>query len=234
VACGRRFRPWKLWLGSYAVVLGLLGTGIWFAGTRLWEAAEEQGRLEQVKDARPRPPRSTTTTLPLTTPAPSTTTTVAAADAPVVVPTGVEASSTGLPAFNSCGDETRYDAELVLDGRADTAWRVAGDGSGEEVRLTLPEPTRLVSVGLVPGYDKVDSCSNDDRFPQHRRITQVLWLFDGGAQVNQSFVDDRQLQVIPVDVITASVTVRILATTPAGVLDYTPVSEIQLKGTPAG
>jgi hypothetical protein len=40
--------------------------------------------------------------------------------------------------------------------------------------------------------------------------------------------------VLPVDVVTSTVTLRILAATPAGVLDYTPVSEVQLKGTPAG
>jgi hypothetical protein len=234
VACGRRFRPWKLWFATYVVLLGLLGAGLWYAGTRLWEAAEEQGRLEEVKDETPRPPRSTTTTLAPTTTAAPAPTTVVAADAPVVQGITVEATSTGVPAQNSCGEQTRYDAELAVDGRPDTAWRVAGDGAGEELRFTLPVPTRLLSVGLVPGYDKVDACSGDDRFPQHRRVTQVLWLFDGGAQVNQSFVDDRQLQVLPVDVVTSTVTLRILATTPAGVLDYTPVSEVQLKGTPAG
>jgi hypothetical protein len=232
VACGRRFRPWKVWFASYVVLVGLLGAGLWYAGTRLWEAAEEQGRLEQVKDETPRPVRTTTTTLaPLTTVAASTTVTPGV-DAPVVQGITIEATSTGLPAQNSCGEETRYDAELALDGRPDTAWRVSGEGTGEELTLTLPAPTRLLSVGLVPGYDKVDGCSGDDRFPQHRRITQVLWLFDGGAQVNQTFVDDRTLQSVPVDVVATTVTVRILGTTQAGVLDYTPVSEIQLKGVP--
>jgi hypothetical protein len=234
VACGRRFRPWKGWFVTYAVLLGVLVVGMWYAGRELWDAAQEQGRLEQVKDETPRPPKTTTTTLPPTTAAPETTTTVPPADAPVLTGVSVEASTTGNPAQNSCAEQTLYDAANVLDGRADTAWRVPGDGIGEELRFTLPGPTRLVSVGLIPGYDKVDACSGDDRFPQHRRVTQVLWLFDDGSQVNQVFQDDRAMQVIPVDVVTSTVTLRVLGSTPPGVLDYTPISEVQLKGSPAG
>jgi hypothetical protein len=235
VACGRRFRPWKGWFLTYVVLLGILGAGIWWAGTHLWDAAQEEGRLQQVKDETPKPPKSTTTTtLPPITAPPETTTTVAAADAPILTGVSVTASTTGKPAQNSCQEQTLYDATNVLDGRADTAWRVPGDGIGEELRFALPGPTRLLSVGLIPGYDKVDACSGDDRFPQHRRVTQVLWVFDDGSQVNQVFQDDRSMQVIPVDVVTTSVTMRILGSTPPGVLDYTPISEVQLKGTPAG
>jgi hypothetical protein len=233
VACGRRFRPWKGWFLTYAVLIGVLGVGIWYAGSHLWQAAEEQGRLQEVKDETPRPPKATTTTLPpVTLPPETTTTTVAAADAPVLQGVTVSASSTGLPAQNSCAEQTLYDAANVLDGRPDTAWRVAGDGAGEELHFTLTGPTRVVSVGIIPGYDKVDACSGDDRFPQHRRVTQALWIFDDGTQVTQVFQDDRSMQVIPVDTVTGSVTLRILAATPAGVLDYTPISEVQLKGVP--
>jgi hypothetical protein len=41
------------------------------------------------------------------------------------------------------------------------------------------------------------------------------------------------MQAIPVDVVTTTVAIEILGTTPPGDLDYTPISEVGLVGYPA-
>jgi len=121
----------------------------------------------------------------------------------------------------------------VQDGNPATAWRTLGDGTGQTLQLTLPAPTHLTQVGLIPGYDKVDDCTAADRFAQMRKVTSVRWTFAGGVTIDQTFTGDRTLQLAPVDVITNTVTVEILGTTPPGDLDYTPISEIGLVGYPA-
>jgi hypothetical protein len=66
-----------------------------------------------------------------------------------------------------------------------------------------------------------------------RKITSVMWTFDGGATKAQQFAAEAELQTVSVDVVTTAVTVEIKGTTPPGGLDYTPISEISLTGYPA-
>jgi hypothetical protein len=108
-----------------------------------------------------------------------------------------------------------------------------GDGTGQSLQFTFPSPTHLTQVGLIPGYDKIDNCTAADRFAQMRKVTGVRWTFADGSTVDQKLTADRSMQLTPVNVVTATVTMEILGTTPPGGLDFTPISEVQLVGYPA-
>jgi hypothetical protein len=228
--CGRKTRP-LLYPGAvYAIVVAVLALVLYVGVNRLWSAAREHGRAA----AAPRTSVAQTTVAPTTAPPTSTGTTVAPTPQPVKA-TGIDVSSQTGSATNGCGQATSYDAANLQDGDPSTAWRVKGDGTGQTIRLALAGPTHLTSVGLLPGYAKVDNCTSADRFKQMRKVASVSWTFDGGAKVAQSFQPTPQIQTEAVDVVTTSVTIEITATTPGdGSLDYTPISEIALLGTPVG
>ena len=42
----------------------------------------------------------------------------------------------------------------MLDGNPATAWRTAGDATGQSITITLPAPSVVSRVGLVNGYAK--------------------------------------------------------------------------------
>jgi hypothetical protein len=136
------------------------------------------------------------------------------------------------------GNPTSYDASNMLDGVPETAWRVAGDGSGLKLILTFPERTRISEVGLVNGYAKTDTDEAGrtfDWYAGHRRITQVTWNFGVGDIVRQDLEDGRDLQTVdvgPVEV--RKVVLKIVATTPPGDdpagRNYTAISEVFLAG----
>ena len=93
----------------------------------------------------------------------------------------------------------------------------------------------VTEVGLIPGYDKVDPTDGTDRFTEERRIRRVTWTFDDGVSQSQTFVDSRELQVIPIPaVLTTTIRVTIEETTPHGGRDFTAVSDVEVRGVPAG
>ena len=227
-ACGRRLGPSITRPAFYTIVIGVLTAVLVVGVQRLWAAAEERGN-EKTKT------HATTTAAPpattaAATPAPSAT---AAPPPPGPVTATVQASSATGPAQNGCGQTTTYDPANVLDGNKATAWRAAGDGTGQSLQFTLGASTHLVQVGLIPGYDKIDDCSGADRFVQMRKITGVKWTFADGTSVAQSFTPDRTMQMTNVNVVTTSVLLEITGTTGASGLDYTPISEVSLIGSPA-
>jgi hypothetical protein len=212
-------------------VVGGLVFALLLGVNRLWAAADERGDAEA---AHKRAAATTTTTVPPTTVPPTT-----AAGAPTVPPTpapikaSVAASAQTGPAQNGCGQTTTYDAANVQDGDPATAWRTQGDGTGQSLQFTLPSPTHLTQVGLIPGYDKIDNCTSADRFAQMRRVTGVRWTFADGSTVDQKLTPDRTMQLNAVNVVTTTVTMEILGTTAPGELDFTPISEVRLVGYPA-
>ena len=232
-ACGRRLRASISRPALYTIVVAVLTAVLVVGVNRLWAAADERGAAEAAR-------KQTTTTAapPPTTAAPAAT---APASAPVATPppspapvkATVQASAQTGPAQNGCGAVTSYDPANVQDGDVATAWRTLGDGTGQTLQLTLAAPTHLTSVGLIPGYDKIDDCTGADRFAQMRKVTGVRWSFSDGHTVDQAFTPDRTMQNLPVDMITTTVTLEILATTLPGGLDYTPISEVSLMGYPA-
>jgi hypothetical protein len=224
--CGRRLRPLGVPSALYTiVVVGLAGV-LALGAVRLWSVAGDRGhrttkRTTPPTSARPRP----TTTRHVGT-------TVAATPQPVH-PASVEASAQTGPAQNGCGQTTQYDAKNVLDGDPTTAWRTAGDGTGQTLRLALPGRTHLTSLGLIPGYAKVDACTASNRFIQMRKVTGVTWMFDKGASVTQTFVAEPRMQTMKVNVVTASVTLEITGTSQPRGLDFTPISDVAMEGFPA-
>jgi len=233
-ACGRRLGPSITRPAAYTIVIAALAITLVVGANRLWAAADERGQAEEARKNAP-----VTTVAPTTAPAatePATTapgaTTTPPAPAPVKAASVAASAQTG-PAQNGCAQVTTYDPANVQDGNPATAWRSLGDGTGQTLQLTLAGPTHLTQVGLIPGYDKIDDCTSADRFAQMRKVTSVRWTFANGATVDQAFTPDRTMQAIAVDVVTTTVAIEILGTTPPGDLDYTPISEVGLVGYPA-
>lgn len=133
------------------------------------------------------------------------------------------------------GTVASYAAELMLDGRPDTAWRMPGDATGETLTFRLAQATELVRVGLVNGYAKqVEGVS---WYPLNRRITTVEWVLDDGTTVRQDLAQDPAVQQLRIEPTTTStVQLRILGVTGPGPgslgRDYTAVSEVILVGRP--
>lgn len=158
-------------------------------------------------------------------------------DGPIDVATLAEATppDTAPPSRDVNGNAVRYEAFNMLDGQPDTAWRMPGDASGQEIVFRLDSPTTISEVGLINGYAKVDPGYNG--YSANRRIESVEWVFGDGTVVQQDLADDLGLQRIPVDGIVAdTVTLRIVevskpAKGPAG-RDYTAISEVTFVGTP--
>jgi hypothetical protein len=193
------------------------------------------------------PPPSSETTAPTTTePAtttstPPTTTTEVVVDPAVAVPqplSGATASGTAADGLDAAGDPVSYAAANTIDGDPETTWRVDGDGVGATLTYELSAgPAYITEVALIPGYAKVDPADGTDRFTQNRRVLQVTWTFDDGAPHVEVFDDRRDLQALPIDaVLTSTVTITIDQTTPVpeGGRDFTPISEVRVRGVAAG
>lgn len=221
----------------WVVTLALVGA-LGYGARRLFDTAEAKGVQEVADDARRSAAARVRSTTTVTEPGPATSAVAAPAPtaAPVVAaiaPTGLVASGTERDLPDSCGQPVNYAVTNMSDGNLATAWRVAGPGTGATVTFTLPGRVRLTEIGLVPGYAKVDLCSNFDRFTQMRRITAVTWYFDDEVSVPQTFLDRPELQMVPVDVVTSTVRLEIRTTTPNPQLDATAVSEVRFVGAPA-
>jgi len=191
------------------------------------------------------PPPSTQTTVATTTTTPPTTTTttppttttevvVDPSDAVDQALTGATASATAPDGLDAAGNPVSYDVANTIDGDPGTAWRVEGDGFGATLTYrTVSGPVYVTEVGLIPGYAKVDPVDGTDRFTQNRRVLRVTWAFDDGVTQGQAFSDSRELQAIQIPgVLTTSITVTIEETTgvPLDGRDFTPISEVRVRG----
>jgi len=138
------------------------------------------------------------------------------------------------------GQLVAYDARQMLDATPATAWRMAGDATGETITFTLRTPATIRRVGLINGYAKQvpSGASLVDWYPNNRRITAVEWTFDDGTVVRQDLREKTKLQRLTVDpVATSTVQLRVLSVTPPGGgalgRDYTAISDVLIAGTPA-
>lgn len=119
-----------------------------------------------------------------------------------------------------------FQAPAAIDGRARTAWRCAGDGVGQSLRIKLVAPSRVAAIGLVPGFAARDPITGKDGFTTDRRVLVVRWSL--GGRVVEQRVDPakERLQLLRIPVTLAgSVTMTILATQPAEEDDFA-VSDI--------
>jgi uncharacterized RDD family membrane protein YckC len=135
---------------------------------------------------------------------------------------------------DDAGNAVSYSADNMLDNDPSTAWRVAGDGSGQDITIILDGTKAITQLGLINGYAKTDPSTDTHRYAQERQITQVTWKFDDGTTYNQSLRDDESMQLINLDTpaSTGNVTLHIDSTSTPGDsnFDYTAISEIVVNG----
>ena len=154
--------------------------------------------------------------------------------APSLIREGVQvtASSTAPSSTDAAGNPVTYVPANVIDGNVQTAWRTPGDGHGQWVTLIFDNPIEVVRIGLIPGYAKTDPQTGANRFLQDRIIKAVAYQIPGLPNTPQTFEPLPVPQFVPLRATTSQITVKILATTAAGGLDYTAISEIYVYGYP--
>lgn len=159
----------------------------------------------------------------------------------VPVPTGATADCSAPDGVDAAGVKQTYEPVKAFDGKRETAWRCSGDASGKTLVISFGTPVQLTSVGLIPGYDKIDGTDASDRFVQSRKVTRVRWTFDDGTSVESTPNGERSMQTTPVSVRTGTVRMTIEQTMPGSTitnnkgeslaaLDTTAVSEIAFAG----
>lgn len=146
------------------------------------------------------------------------------------------ASRTAPPGTSLDGSRVEYGAENLVDGDTSTTWRVEGDGTGEVLTFSFGEEVAVTTVGLVNGYDKVDTDPDGgevDWYVRNRHVTQVRWTFDDGRVLEQDLSDDRAMQTVTIPAArTSTVQLEIVAVSGHGGADRTPISEVELDGAP--
>ena len=149
-------------------------------------------------------------------------------------PRSVTATCQAEDGVDSAGTTTTYDPEHVLDGRTETAWRCAGSAVGARLVLEFDGPVTVTSVGLVPGYAKMDPSDGSNRFTQNRTITSVTWRFDDATThvqeipAPQPFPTDSRLMAA---VSTTRVVLEISGTgNDTAMRDFTAISDVQISG----
>jgi hypothetical protein len=154
-------------------------------------------------------------------------------------PNGVSASSVAEPGMDASGKPISYEPQNIVDGKPDTAWRVAGDGVEQWVQLDFEAEVSVASIGLIPGYDKIDPSDGADRFAQNRVVKIVRFEFSDGSSVRASFEQSRAMQFVAFEqpIRTRSIRIVVEQTYPPppteqGGRDFTPISEVQVLGTP--
>jgi hypothetical protein len=227
---------WAWGLVALLVVAGLVAAYLVPQGGDDGESAEPEDLSPSTVTETTVP---TTTTVATTTTAPATTTTQLVIDPAQVTQLGLvnpSATANAPDGVDLSGNTVTYVAANTIDGDPGTAWRVEGDGTGQTLTFEFAAgPVYVTSVGLIPGYAKTDPVDGTDRFLENRRVRSVTWAFDGGVHHDQDFADSRDVQFIPIpDVLTTTLSVSITATTADGGRDFTPISEIVVRGVPAG
>ncbi|MEZ5092334.1 hypothetical protein [Nocardioides sp.] len=169
-------------------------------------------------------------------------------DAPAGRTRNVAAGATALvPSSAPAGQDVRgrpvrYTAAQMFDGDRSTAWRMVGDGTDALITIRLARPTEVSKIGLVNGYAKqdVDGRGHTVRwYPRNRRITAVTWSFDDGSVVEQDLRQRPDMQMTKVgSEVTRTIRLRLVGVTPPMPgprgRNYTAISEIRIKGVPAG
>jgi hypothetical protein len=144
---------------------------------------------------------------------------------------------TAPPTTDFDGNLVAYEAVQMGDGLPSTAWRMAGDATGQTVTVTLAQPSVIGRVGLINGYAK--QVAGVNWYPNNRRILAVRWGFDDGTTIDQTFAERPEMQMLKVPPVQSNtVTITINSVTPPGSgnlgRDYTAISEVSIIGRRAG
>jgi len=136
---------------------------------------------------------------------------------------------------NDKGRWFTYEPEKAIDGNPETAWRVAGDGEGEWIKLEYIRPIKVSAVGIIPGHAKIDQVSGDDRFKQLHVVRRASIVFSNETVEKAEFKRERSIQITRLDspVVTKWVRIEIQETYPSGNAPYpipeTAISEIEVQ-----
>ena len=149
----------------------------------------------------------------------------------------VQVPATAPPNQDVSGNPTTYVGANMLDGVPETCWRMPGDGTGDEITVTLPQETHLSRIGLINGYAKIakDAQGKElDWYHGNRRILTVEWLFDDGTTLIQDLEDTVSVQSVDVDVTTTTVVLRLVSVSDPGTgraaRNYTAISDLSFVG----
>ncbi|WP_082749018.1 zinc ribbon domain-containing protein [Nocardioides jensenii] len=228
---GQDKRSPLIWLLPLLVALiAAASIGVWL-GNRDDGSTDTRGSDDQSQTTGD----STGSTSPSTDPTPTTPTTPSPdADAKDLAS---EVTASGppprRPGKDVNGKKVSYPVTNMFDGSPSTAYRIAGDGTGETITFTLPAESTIKEVGLINGYAKLDPGAN--WYQRNRKITKVEWLFDDGTSLEQTLRNTTDMQVIGVkDAVTSTIRMRIVSVTEHSgppLWNVTAVSEVVLRGT---
>ena len=125
-----------------------------------------------------------------------------------------------------------FDTSFATDGHPETAWAVSGDGVGTTLTLDFGRPVRIRSIGIIPGESRVDpEGERTDHYRRSRRIARARYIFEQADATEVRFTGsaDWDMEVVEVDLVTASLTIEILESTPGR--DRVAISEVEVLGT---
>lgn len=233
----RRWLPWVVALVVLALV-GTLGAFLLLGGDD-GEKAADDSREDQSQGSDPSDPGGSDTGDPEQ---PDSTGTGGPVDAPdpedvVDLTSEVTAKvpSIAKPSRDRQGKAVKFVAANMWDGKARTAWRMVGDGTGETLTFDLGTEVVITDVGMINGYAKVDGPINWYR--SNRRVRAVQWEFDDGTRITQEFGDEQTMQMAAIGPLTTStIKVHLLTVTAPGKTDgrdFTAISEVRFLGATA-
>jgi len=86
-----------------------------------------------------------------------------------------------------------YSADLAIDGDTETAWNTEGY-KGKWIKFSFSNTEEIVTVGIIPGYDKVLKDDYGDRWVNNNRIEEATLKFSDGTEEKIFFTDERYMQ----------------------------------------
>lgn len=236
---------WLPWAVVAAAMVLMAVSGIWLVvspgGDGATGTPTPQPSVSKIGANQSPTPRSPAPTTAATDVSPSSST-PAGGEADVAGQATATAPRSAPPNEDVFGNRTTYVAANMLDGRPDTCWRMAGDGTGAVLSFQLAAPTTLTRVGMVNGYAKkaLEGGHELDWYAGNRRVLAAQWVFDDGSTLDQPLSGStKSLQTIdlPAPVTTSTVQLRLVTVSAPGTgrsaRNYTAISEVSLVGTPA-
>jgi len=79
-------------------------------------------------------------------------------------------------------NDIRYDPELVMDGRPDTAWAFAGSG-GQWIELRADTDQYVSGIRIMNGYNKFSDNLNDWLYYPNNRPSDIEIIFSDGSSI---------------------------------------------------
>lgn len=226
----RRRASWGPWVAVATVLVLVAALGVWL----LTDDDGEPKATDPGRDTTPSASRSPSKSPPKTPTRSPSGDPVPAGD--ITADSTAEVPATAPANQDVEGNRVDFEAANMVDGVPETCWRMEGDGTGEEITITLPGETVVSSVGLVNGYAKTarDAQGRElDWYHGNRRVLSVEWVFDDGTTLSQELDDSTAMQTIDAeDVTTSTITLRLVSVSEPGTgrasRDNTAISDLSI------